>query len=180
MNELSHELWLPIVGYEGLYSVSNLGKVRSEGRVIIRSDKRKCTYPKRIMKACPNPHYLTVSLTNSLGITKTHHVHLLVLVAFGGHRPNGLQACHNNGNKLDNSSENLRWGTTISNAADKKIHGTINIGERNGSAKLTAEKVLAIRARRNDGLSFKQLGIEFGISHATAHRATVKQSWGHI
>lgn len=47
----SGEKWLPVVGYEGLYSVSDLGRVRSEARVILRKDGRQQPIPERIKKS---------------------------------------------------------------------------------------------------------------------------------
>ncbi len=59
------------------------------------------------------------------------YVHHLVLRAFHGKRPEGTEACHNNGNSLDNSSHNLRWGTRSANNKDKQRHKTALNGEKN-------------------------------------------------
>lgn len=72
-------------------------------------------------------------------------VHRLVLEAFVGPKPAGLQACHANGIRTDNRPCNLRWDTYAGNLADRDRHGSVK-GERNGRAKLTAKDVADIRA----------------------------------
>lgn len=51
------------------------------------------------------------------------YVHTAVLLAFVGERPEGLEACHNNGIPSDNRLENLRWDTRSSNRRDTILHG---------------------------------------------------------
>jgi len=72
-------------------------------------------------------------------------VHQLVLSAFVGPCPDGMQCCHNNGNRADNRLTNLRWDTPKSNSADRHKHGTVPFGARSGRAKLTEKQVLRIR-----------------------------------
>src|SRR5262245_4498725 len=62
-------------------------------------------------------------------------------------RPEGMQCRHfPNRDPSDNRLDNLQWGTSKQNAADKVVHGTLALGARHGSAKLTAEDVQSIRA----------------------------------
>ena len=85
------------------------------------------------------------------GYVKTFTVHRLILLAFVGPCPEGMEACHNDGNASNNNLANLRWDTHINNEKDKVLHGTNvgsrgnNKGELQGSAKLTDENVLEIR-----------------------------------
>ncbi len=58
-----------------------------------------------------------------LGST-TMFAHRAVLLAFVGPCPEGMEACHNNGDPLDNRVENLRWDTRSNNTLDKVAHGT--------------------------------------------------------
>ncbi len=88
--------------------------------------------------------YLMLSLRRD-GKTFGMLVHRLVLLAFEGPPPVGMEACHGDGNRAHNSRDNLRWDTRSRNQNDKITHGTIARGERNSNAKLTAESVLEIR-----------------------------------
>lgn len=58
------------------------------------------------------------------GATKRQWVHRLVLSAFTGPCPPGMECCHNDGDPSNNRPENLRWDTRSSNARDKRVHGT--------------------------------------------------------
>lgn len=137
------EIWKDVVGYEGRYQVSSLGRVKSlTFRNLLRS------VPK-ILKQSPDGFdgYMTVNLHlgKSIGNPKTLKVHHIVLTAFSGSRPSGYYGCHNDGNYLRNYADNLRWDSPKANQIDRVIHGTGNIGEDNPRAKLTKESVENIR-----------------------------------
>lgn len=103
-----NEEWRDIEGHEGLYQVSNTGKVKS-----LRSGK--------ILKTESGEwgHQRVNLGRRERGL----RVHRLVLEAFVGPCPPGMECCHNNGDPSDNRVENLRWDTKKSNAADKRKHG---------------------------------------------------------
>lgn len=175
------EEWRPVVGFEDYYSVSDAGRVRSEARTIIRQDGSSTTVRTRLMKQamgvdCP---YLTVSLSHG-GVATTRYVAHLVLQAFDGPCPAGMEACHGDGKSDNNRRVNLRWDTRPNNHADKLAHGTATIGEKNPAAVLTDESVSRLRARRADGVSYRKLAAEFGVSPMTAYRAAVGESWSHL
>lgn len=119
------ESWLPILGWAGYYSVSDLGRVRSEDRVIVTSDSRTWPLRGRLLRPTPDSQgYLVVFLSRANQSTRLA-VHRLVLVTFDGPPPGGgYMACHGNGDKLDNRRNNLRWGTAADNAQDMVRHGT--------------------------------------------------------
>lgn len=104
------EYWLPIRGYEGLYEVSNFGRVRSLDHQV------KCRNGKRIVKGCIlNPRigrggYLTVSL-NGYGVKKTMFVHRIVVEAFIQNSRSLPFINHRDENKLNNCVWNLEWCT---------------------------------------------------------------------
>jgi hypothetical protein len=91
--------------------------------------------------------YLSVALYKN-GKIKRLSTHRLVLEAFMGQCPNGMECAHNDGNKQNNKLKNLRWDTPSNNHGDKLKHGTWQGGENNGSAKLTWSAVK--KNKRND------------------------------
>jgi hypothetical protein len=150
------EVWKPVVGFEGLYEVSNLGTVRSTGR-------GKAWQTSRLMKpSIDRRGYANVALSNGVTRRTTRAVHRIVLEAFAGCRPSGMECRHLNGDKRDNRLRNLQWGTPKENAADRRKHGQ-------QPEKLTASQVEEIRARadawRAAGRSFyRMLAREYGVS----------------
>lgn len=123
---MTGEKWVQVVGYEGLYSVSSLGRVRSEERTLTKSNGRKHHVRERILKQSlcgPERNYAFVVLSDS-GMQTPHKVHRLVLLGFRGSAPEGTEGCHNDGDSLNNQLGNLRWGTRSSNIRDQVAQGT--------------------------------------------------------
>lgn len=117
------EQWLPVPGYKGHYSVSNLGRVRSESRTISLKNGSNRRWPGSILKPYKNSDgYLRVDLwkNNKRAIRFVHH---LVLEAFIGEGPPGTQACRWNDDLEDNRLENLRWRTRSENTLDSVRNG---------------------------------------------------------
>lgn len=125
-NQPTNEQWLPVVGWEGFYEVSDLGRIRSVARIVIRSDGRKRTvYAKDLQPHTTRYGYRVAGLYRGNKGTNAP-VHRLVLEAFVGPCPDGMEACHGNGVRDDNRLENLRWDTRKANVADMLNHGTQN------------------------------------------------------
>jgi hypothetical protein len=96
---MKKEVWKPVVGYEGLYEISNTGRVKSF--------KSRIT---KILKPCMNNNkYLHIGLLLDKKM-KTHRIHQLVAMAFLDHVPCGMKVVvdHINDNRLDNRAENLQ------------------------------------------------------------------------
>jgi hypothetical protein len=106
--------------------------------------------------------------------------HLLVLEAFCGPRPLGAEGCHNDGNPMNNALSNLRWDSKRNNEADKKRHGTANVGSRNGRAKLTEPQVHQIKEKLSEGVSRNQVAREFGVSPRTIYGIRIGRVWSHM
>ena len=112
MTEQEH--WLPVVGYEGLYEVSDQGRVKRLARV-----GKSWVLPERILKGChTHQGYVQVGMFG-----KSKRVHRLVLEAFVGPCPEGMVACHYDDNKENNRLENLRWDTERENMWDRTRNG---------------------------------------------------------
>ncbi len=119
-DQYADEQWKPVVGYEGLYEVSDQGRVRSVDRDILCKDGRIRSIPGRMKK-------LTVSRDGhsrtGLGKSDTALVHRLVAAAFLGPCPDGMEVCHWNDCPSDNRLSNLRYGTRGSNLRDAVRNG---------------------------------------------------------
>ena len=118
------ERWKPVKGYEGIYEVSNHGRVRSLDRVVTYSDGRVRRHKGKILSApLSRDGYPAVNL-HTQGRLKKRTVHSLVAEAFVGPRPEGMEVCHNDGSKTNNHVDNLRYGTRSENMLDRVRHGT--------------------------------------------------------
>jgi len=116
--------WLPVVGYEGFYEVSDQGDVRSLDRLVrVGADSRRLSPGKILKGTAVKGGYLTVQLCKK-GSVSRRYIHQLVLEAFIGPRPTGLDSCHNDGDCTNNGVTNLRWDTRSENALDRVKHGT--------------------------------------------------------
>ena len=117
------ESWRPVVGWEGFYEVSSHGRVRSIDRIHHSRAGYTQKYRGRMLRPNLTHGYWGVTLSRDT-IPSTRKVHHLVLEAFVGPRPEGMEACHINGIRNDARLSNLRWGTHSSNTLDQVRHGT--------------------------------------------------------
>lgn len=119
--------WLPVVGYEGHYEVSDLGRVRSLERVVPHARHGQYKLPARLLTPTlhnyPAALHVSVSLTLAT-VKRTHLVHVLVAAAFLGPRPAGLDVLHGPGGQADNRAINLSYGTPSQNGLDQRRDGT--------------------------------------------------------
>lgn len=181
------ETWKPIVGFEGAYEVSCLGRVRSLERQR-KFKSRWGTIGVTIIRArllTPNwvgkGRYAYVHLYCGGKRTRMPiYVHHAVLEAFVGPRPsNNHEACHGPDGCFDNRLSNLRWDTSEANDADVIREGKQK-GESNPRSKLTADSVVSIRTRRAAGESVASIANDFGISNDYVYTVAQGKSWGHI
>lgn len=124
------EEWRDIPEWEGLYEVSNQGRVRSRDTLKIDSLGRPRKGRGKVLSADIKPNgYVYVNLKDKPR-KQRRYVHQLVLEAFVGPRPEGMEACHDNGDRADNRLENLRWDTVSENRLDIKRMGRHNEGNK--------------------------------------------------
>lgn len=119
------EEWRTIPGYEGAYEVSDMGRVRSLTRLDTRGRLRR---GKLLSPRNARSGHLAIALHN--GSRRNFLVHHLVLMAFVGPRPEGMEGCHENDIPNDNRVENLRWDTRSANLRDSVRNGTHSFASR--------------------------------------------------
>ena len=155
------EIWKDVIGYEGLYQVSNLGNVKS----LEKKTKfgRSCKiHNERILKQSNTLGYLIISINK-----KCVKVHRLVAKAFIANPENKKQVNHINGIKTDNRVENLEWNTSKENN-----NHAVNIGLNknysifNGNSKLNINEILFIR---NSNIKNTLLSKKFNVTTTTIH-----------
>lgn len=115
--------WAPVVGFEDTHEVSSDGQVRRLACVFVNKRGHRKPSPERMLKPTKKSNgYFHITLQGPSG-PATLHVHRMVLEAFVGPCPEGMEALHKNDIQSDNRLENLRWGTHKENCVDRSIHG---------------------------------------------------------
>lgn len=162
------EQWLPVPGWEGYYEISDMGRVRSR--------RRKGSKGGVLRPGASAGGRLSVVL-NMNGEKMTRLVHQLVLEAFVGPRPPGMEGCHGPGGAFDNRLVNLRWDSPSANQMDRVRDGTSNRGERQWQSKLTEADVLECRRRYAAGERLRVLVSEYGVTVGGMSNAVSGKTW---
>lgn len=175
------EEWLAVLGYEGLYEVSNLGRVRTIARINVYKNGRSHLQPGMLLRPrLSNKGYLRVGLWKD-GRSRGHSVHVLVAAAFVGPRPPGLTVDHNDGNRLNNLFSNLEYITPKEQIARAIARGTRDFqGEKHPGAKLTEKDVIEIRRLGLEGMTKTDIGDLFGVTRHMIARILNGKNWRHI
>ena len=130
------EIWLPIEGYENLYEVSNLGRVRRLESFVTSKNGVTRKVPGKILKPMAVRGYLKVVLSKN-GINRNYYLLRLVATAFIPNPDKKPQVNHLSEDKLNNYAENLEWCT----AQENSNYGTRNkrVSEKLGKPVLCVE-----------------------------------------
>jgi len=158
------EVWKPVVGFEGLYEVSNLGRVRRGSR---------------ILKAGTNSRgYLRVMLQKGR-LKASCYVHLLVAKHFIGPCPPGHEVNHLSGIKTDCSATNLEYLTRTENIRHAFRTGLYPIGSERPAAKLDEIKVREIKLLEGKMMG-KDIAVRYGVSPSTITLIFTGKIWKHV
>ncbi len=155
--------------------------VGSDGSVWSSRWRRTCDTWKRLRPG-PKVGYRMVILScdgRPVGVT----IAVLVCEAFHGPRPPGMQVCHYDGSRTNDTPENLRWDTRSANAHDSIRHGTAVQpclpGETNPSSRLTKEQIITIRSLYPQHTQ-AQLAKMFGVTPTQIHHIVRRKQWKHV
>lgn len=178
---MKYERWKPVGGFEGLYEVSNLGRVRSSGRWCAGPSKSRAFFrPGRVLAPVAKSNgYLAVTLTKPDARIQ-YAVHVLVLGAFRGPRPTGApHTRHRDGDKTNNRLSNLVYGTVAENEADRRAHGTLLLGSRHPAAVLTEAQAKRIRVAPTLQRAY-ELALQYGVSANHGWSIYTGKTWKHL
>lgn len=177
MENLENEIWKDVKGYEGLYQVSNLGKVKSLKRLCNSKFNSKRIIKERILKSHKNTSgYLSVVLCKNK--SKSFTIHRLVLINFSCLNKN-KQVNHINGNKLDNRLENLEWCNSSENLKHAYLIGLKKpmFKSLNPMSKLNENKITEIRKLSKQKISNKEIAKIYKVSTSLISKIINNQYW---
>ena len=169
------ERWLPVVGWEGLYEVSDLGHVRSLDRTVTMRCRWGGTCEKRmrgrmLKQFAQLSGHLHVGLFDGARKEPNRLVHDLVTEAFLGPRPPGTEVCHGPGGTADNRLVNLRYDTHLANCEYRTRDGKYHF-------KLTRAIAAEIRARHGAGESQKALAEAYQVNNSMISKIVRGLRW---
>lgn len=172
------EQWKPIPGYRG-YWASDRGRIKTWDKILIpRLNKKKWGYPE--VEVWTGGILVCEHCYRRKGSKSVRRkVHRLVMGAFHGDCPEGLQVGHLDGNPMNNNLANLKYVTIKENAEHRIQHGTNNQGSRQWKAKLTEDQVRLIRALAPTISKFK-IAKQFSITESNVIAILKRKTWKHV
>lgn len=160
------EIWIDVVGYEGLYKISNCGSVKNQDGSIKIQHQRK--------------GYFSVNLYRNAKF-KNKTVHRLVAIAFIPNPNNYPQVNHIDGDKLNNQHSNLEWCTPKQNT-NHAINNNLRrqaVGESYRHSKLNDNKVRKIRLM-SKYMTHQAIADKFNVRQSCITRVINGQNWKHV
>ncbi len=173
------EEWKDIQGYEGIYQISNLGRVRSLDRYThVKCDKYE--YDRKTKGRILKPktmkcRYYAVDLCNEKGVMKEFTIHRLVAQAFLPDFDSSLTVNHKDGNHFNNCVNNLEMTTIVGNNNHALAQG-LNVG----SSKLNVSDVLNIRRLHREGYSYTDIAAMYNLTRQSIYCICTYRTWKFI
>lgn len=173
------EIWANIEGYDGIYKISNYGRVKSSGKTVVIKKKMNCTKvlrEKLIKQRIDTRGYYAFKITHN-GLYKNYNTHRLLALAFIPNPENKPEVNHIDGNKLNISLSNLEWATVKENAIHAFAIGLRKQGELHHRTRLSGANVLEILRMKTNGSTHSQLAEKFATSKGNIQSIVEKRSW---
>jgi hypothetical protein len=126
--------------------------------------------------------YLVINLRVD-GKPRQFYVHRLILEAFVGPCPDGLEGLHHDDDHTNNRIGNLRWGTHVANVEDSRRNGTCEMGlsgSRNRKSKLREFDIPVIRRLALEGVPYPAIAVRFGITASNVSYIVRRKTWAHV
>lgn len=177
------QIWKSVVGFEGLYEVSDLGRVRGLDRYIGHYCGGTRLWRGRLVKPyCrKGDGYYTVPLSMPGAVVKRAYLHRIVAEAFKGAPPSREhEVAHEDGDKSNNAALNLFWKTPLENSQDNVRHGVVPRGEDHRHAVFTEETVRIARQLKRAGRPERKIAKDVGASRWTLRDMLAGFTWTHV
>jgi hypothetical protein len=168
--EIAHEIWLPVPGFEQLYVVSNLGRLRNT-----RSRQQTTKAGRILFGSADKAGYIQAILYDYDGKRRHRFIHRVVAAAFLGPCPVGYQVNHKDFNKANNQLSNLEYCSSLENVHHAMANGRIPMARR----KLTDDQIRAIRELSKTKYP-TELSRMFGVSVSAIESIRRGRSWKHL
>lgn len=179
---MKKEIWKPVLNYEGLYEISNLGRLKSLDRRAKKKDGSLGFKPEKIFKRTiiKNKNYRQYNLTKNKK-ANLHYAHRLVATAFIPNPENKPQVNHLDGIKDNNKVENLEWCTCSENIKHSHRLGlSSNKGKSLGKSNLSPHIVAEIKFLLRKGVSVRELSEKFNTSKSNIYSIKAGRVWSNI
>ena len=175
------ETWKAVEGFEGIYEVSDQGRVRSRW-VVGGAPPSKLGNKWKVLSGSRHKlGYVAVSLRHTDGRQEKPWVHRLVAKAFCHQDEGKNEVRHMDGNPRNNRAENLKWGTHAENQSDIVRHKSCLFGDKAPGTKITNKQAIGIvKLYDLGGFTYRYLAKQFGVCPMTIGRIVCGTKWSMI
>jgi len=178
LEDMDGEVWLPLLNYDTQYLVSNLGRVKALSRLTKGGNGAIQHLIERILsQGINNTGYCAIRRTFIFNNKQTNLVHRLVGECFLPNPCNLPEVNHKKGNKLDNRSVELEWGTRQYNMDHASENFLLSNGLEHFRSKFTEKQVLDIFYSKEN---HRALAYKYGVSHSVIGFIKRKQSYKKV
>lgn len=169
------EIWKDVKGFEDHYRISNRGNLIRKAvtvEVIRKGRIHHANMPERIVNFNYCSWGYPIFSLHRNAKRKCIRAHRLVATHFVEGEAEGLEVCHNDGNKTNFKADNLRWDTALNNSKDKYTQDSVQ-------GKLTLDQVRWVRANR-DILNRQEMAEKLKVSSSAIYKILAGITWSNL